>query len=183
MHRNLIALLTVIALFTPASQAAILGDVNLFYWSHDTVNGSTTTNTTYLNPSITFGWVSAGGLLLGATYDAWSTSATGSSSTTLSYTNYGPSIGYVAPNWYLIATYLMSATYTDAQSSSTTTYTGTGTRVEIGYMFTSGELFLGPSIVYDARTYTQETSPTSMAITNQSITDILPFFTIGFLTK
>jgi hypothetical protein len=178
---------TLLILATNRAEASIYGGLNLFYWQSTIDNGTSQSTVTYTLPGITVGWYGTTPLFLGLTYNSWSVTSSNSpgTTTTQTLTDYGPTVGYLAPNWHLLATYLYSATYTVNSGGSSITYTGNGFEVQLGYRFSLGSnVSLGPSLIYTTRTYTQMTSPANQALNpSQKRTDLLPFLNLALEFK
>lgn len=169
----------------PAFSARASGylGANLFYWSSQTDDGTTDTRTTHTFPTLTAAWIASNGLVLGVTYNSWSKTVSNSSTTTHSYTDYGPTVGYLTANWHVFGSYLYNAKYS-IESGSTTSYSGNGLQFEFGYHWTAGGLMFGPSLIYSTRTYTKQTSPTEISLSqNRKQTDLLPFLNLAYEFK
>jgi hypothetical protein len=128
------------------------------YWSHSFKDGaspeSKTTITHYdFIGSLGYKWDT--GLYIGGTY-FWSQEETqqdsgGSSVDTKdTHTAYGPTIGYLGQNLYVLGTYHLSPVYVTGTDSSKTTYEGGyGYEIDFGYMFWINSSFgLGPQLTY-----------------------------------
>ncbi len=182
--KNILRPLT-FALLIASSQAEASGylGANLFYWNTEHDDGTSNTRTNHSYPTLTGAWVGSDGLVLGVTYNSWTKTVSSSSTTTYSYVDYGPTIGYLTGNYHIFGTYLYNAKYS-VESGGTTTYSGTGMQLEAGYHWASGNLMFGPSLIYSTRTYTKQTAPTETSLSqNKKQTDLMPFLNLAYEFK
>jgi len=183
MKTTLGLLVLLLSILGSQAQASGYLGASLFYWSTDHDDGTTDTKVTHNFPTLTAAWIGSNGLVVGATYNAWTKVQTTSSTTTYSYTDYGPTVGYMTANWHVFGTYLYSAKYS-VESGSTTTYAGTGLQAELAYHWASGNLLFGPALIYSTRTYTKQTAPSEVTLNqNMKQTDMMPFFYLGYEFK
>jgi len=128
------------------------------YWTHQWKNGAATESKTTINHYdliLGLGYRMDSGLYLGGTY-TWiqeeQKNETGGSTieTKDTHTGYGPTIGYLGANLYILGTYHLGPEFVTGTDSSKDTYKGGyGYQVDFGYMFwISANVGLGPQLTY-----------------------------------
>lgn len=128
------------------------------YWSHQFKNGQTPESSSTVNhfiASVGMGYRLDTGVYIGGTYtwmqEETKTDTSGTVTETKSTHNgYGPTLGFVSSNLYILGTYLISPVHVTGTDSAKDTYsTGTGYQVDLGYMFGFTSNFaMGPQLTY-----------------------------------
>jgi hypothetical protein len=139
----------------------------------DSKSGGSETNTTRLLGDLSLGYQFDSLLYLGGIYDYDQTQTTGGSTSTATTNSYGPSLGLVSDNLYLIFSYLLGGNRVESNGSSIT-YTGTsGYIVSLGYKFaTGGSWGIAPQLSYRSLHYNSVDPGASADVTH---TTLLPY--------
>ena len=162
------------------------------YWSTDFKNGFSPTSNTAIREStvsVGLGYRLDTGIYIGGTY-TWmqqenkTETSTSTTETKSSHTGYGPTLGIVGTNIYLLGTYIVSPVYTSGTDSSKTTYSGgTGYQVDLGVMFGLGSgVGIGPQFTYYSVTFkkAKNAAGNEIDLDGSSATDIRPLLAFAF---
>jgi len=146
----------------------------MYLYSNTTDGGSTSTTSRVL-ADISLGYKFSSPIYLGGLYSYDSTSTTSSSSTTTdTFGSYGPSLGLLTDNVYLIFTYFVASTETTSNHSYSS---GSGFQVVLGYKFDMGSSWgLGPQVNYRSLAYTKDGNST----VDHHYTTLLPYVSLWF---
>jgi hypothetical protein len=163
------------------------------YWSHQFKNGfSPEANTTESHSiaSVGMGYRLDTGIYVGGTY-TWmqqdtkyeiAGTTTESKST---HTGYGPTVGWVGSNLYLLGTYLISPVHTTGTDAAKSTYSaGTGYQVDLGFMFgITSNFAMGPQFTYYSAEFkkVKNAAGDELDLSGSSVTDIRPMLAFALM--
>ena len=158
---------------------------DLYYSATSSDDGTTKSTSDEMDIIPTVGYVFADWVFVGLTYDMLKGNSTsGSTTTTVTYTDYGPTLGYRGDNFFALFTYLFSASREQvATGSETRVLTGTGMGFKFGYGFDVASGFqIGPELLYRSYEFTKEKVggvETTLAA-SRKITVLQPFLFLSY---
>ena len=157
---------------------------SLMYMYNSTQNGTTTTSTNSLFGDASLGLMfQSSPLYLGATVNYISQTTSGGATNKDVYTSYGPSVGILTENVYMLLTYMAMSQLDNTTTLGMTSYlNGNGFQFALGYMFAIGQsTFLGPRFTYSSLSYNQVRNTAGVTSgTSYTVNALTPYLTLLF---
>ncbi len=179
--------------FAAGSGAGIMIRPAGMYWSQQFKNGFSPEANTTVNHSIAsigMGYRLDTGIYIGGTYtwmqqDTKTEIAGVTTETKSTHTGYGPTLGYVGNNLYLLGTYLISPVHTTGTDAAKSTYsTGTGYQVDLGFMFgITSNFAMGPQFTYYSSEFkkVKNAAGNEIDLSGSNVNDIRPMLAFAMV--
>jgi hypothetical protein len=134
---------------------------------------------------LNIGYAMSNGLYLGFLYglDTLSSTTAAGVTTTPTYSGYGPSVGYIAPNGFFVTgSYILSASFEKLNSAGAKYTKGSGIQADFGYqMNVAGNFLVGLLMTYRSVSYTNLNDGTTDIAYKYTATQMYPQIRLGFM--
>lgn len=150
------------------------------YIIEDQISSGTEAKRSRLLSDIRVGYEMAGPYV-GAIYSFDETTLITTATTTERVASYGPSVGYMFSDFFLLASYYLSSTAdTNSGGNLTTLSTGTGYRAEFGFRFGSGMVGGSAEMVYSSLNYKKRSFNGSESSIDETRSTLYPRLSVWF---